>query len=206
MFINWILSLTHLERERVWNESTFGVRCSYREKMIRVGCCPAKGEGAAIDMDRIGLSGGDRVGRGWEGLGTTDLNEDAQDSQALRLWSSLAQAVIGVRIIMYNVELREGRGMKSLNVPPPPLSKGFDPSCHHHHHHHHRNIQHALNLSHKSWPYPPRMTFPSFQSLPFPGTNHVLVQALLPGTSAAVASPLIWCSDPLRDPVSPQCR
>lgn len=61
-------------------------------------------------MWRIGLKGveiGGKHGRVW---GATDLNEDAQDSQALGLWSSLTQAVIGIRIIMYNVELREGRG------------------------------------------------------------------------------------------------
>lgn len=43
-------------------------------------------------------------------MGATDLNEDAQDSQALRSLSSFTQAIIGVRIIMYDVELREGRG------------------------------------------------------------------------------------------------
>lgn len=43
------------------------------------------------------------------GLGATDLNEDAQDSQALGLLSSFTQASVGLRIIMYDVELREGR-------------------------------------------------------------------------------------------------
>lgn len=45
-----------------------------------------------------------------EGLGATDLNEDAQDSQALRPLSSLTQAFVGLRIIMYDVELRERTG------------------------------------------------------------------------------------------------
>lgn len=36
----------------------------------------------------------------------TYLNEDAQDSQALRPLSSLTQALIGIRIIVYDVELR----------------------------------------------------------------------------------------------------
>lgn len=61
-------------------------------------------------MGRIGLRGAERGRETWEGLGATDLNEDAQDSQALRLRSGLTQAVIGIRIIMYNVELRERRG------------------------------------------------------------------------------------------------
>lgn len=38
-------------------------------------------------------------------LSLTHLNEDAQDSQALRPLSSLTQAFVGLRIVMYNVEL-----------------------------------------------------------------------------------------------------
>lgn len=44
------------------------------------------------------------------GTGATDLNQDAQDSQALRPRSRLTQALVGVRIIVDDVQLREGRG------------------------------------------------------------------------------------------------
>lgn len=60
-------------------------------------------------------------------MGSTDLNEDAQDGQALRHLSSLAQAVIGFRIIMHDVELR-GKVIESFNVspfPPPPTRKAL---------------------------------------------------------------------------------
>lgn len=89
-------------------------------------------------------------------VGATNLNEDAQDSQALRPLSSLTQAVIGIRIVMYDVELR-GEGIESLNVFSLSPPKGFDLSHHHH-------LQHALNLSHKGWHYPPSMTLPVSRS------------------------------------------
>lgn len=61
----------------------------------------------ARDLGRLRTAEG--VERDLGGLGATDLNEDAQDSQALGLLSSFTQASVGLRIIMYDVELREGR-------------------------------------------------------------------------------------------------
>lgn len=61
------------------------------------------GRRSVADLDRIRPRGGDRPG---QDRGATDLNEDAQDSQALRPLSSLTQALIGIRIIVYDVELR----------------------------------------------------------------------------------------------------
>lgn len=111
-------------------------------------------------------------------MGATNLNEDAQDSQALRPWSSFTQAVIGIRIIMYDVELR-GKGSESFNVSPLPPPKGFDPSCHHHH------LQYALSLSHQGLVLSSKYDFSQFPDPPFPGIDHafhcVLVQASLPG-------------------------
>lgn len=59
----------------------------------------------------------------------------------------------------------------------------------------------SVRPSHERWPYPPKRTFPCVQSLRFPRTNHRYLSAgfLWPGTSAAVASLLIWCSDPPGD-------
>lgn len=72
----------------------------------------------AADTGRLGL-------RGAGGVGATDLNENAQDSQALRLLGSLTQAGIGIRIVMYDVELR-GEGTESFDVSPAPHPQGSD--------------------------------------------------------------------------------
>lgn len=114
------------------------------------------GRGAA------GRETGSRHGQtGYRGRGGTDLNENAQDSQALRLLSSLTQAGIGIRIVMYDVELR-GEGTAASDVSPAPAPQGSDWTEH---------FQHALNLSHHVWSYPPSRTSPGFQTLPFPCSN-----------------------------------
>lgn len=41
---------------------------------------------------------------------TTDLNQDAQHSQALRPLSCFTQALVGICIIVHDVQLKEGRG------------------------------------------------------------------------------------------------
>lgn len=96
---------------------------------------------------------------------------------------------------MYDVELR-GEGLESFPISPLPPPEGFHPSAHHHH------LQHVLNLSHEGW-LSPKYGFPSFQILPFPCSKcacHGPSPGFAPGTSAAVAWLLIWCSDPPGDP------
>lgn len=60
-------------------------------------------------------------------MGATNLNEDAQDSQAQRALRSLTEAVVGIRIVMHDVELR-GEGIESFHLSPLPPPRGSDPS------------------------------------------------------------------------------
>lgn len=111
-------------------------------------------------------------------MGDTDLDEDAQDSQALWPLSSLTQGVIGFGIVMYDVQLR-GEGINHLVSPRPP-PKGFDPG------HRHRHLQHALKLSHRLALIPSVRLFPVSRSF-------LSLAPTVPVTALVRASPRYLC-------------
>lgn len=130
------------------------------------------------------------------GSGATDLQENAQDSQALRPRSGLTQAVIGIRVVMYDVELR-GEAWNHCMFPHCPLPKAS-------------TLAPTPTSSSMSYICPTQLGIipqlrlcPVSRSFLFPAAPvpvSVLVQASPPGTSAADAWLLIWCSDPPGDP------
>lgn len=116
----------------------------------------------------------------WEGVGATDLDEDAQDSQALWPLSRLTQGAIGLQIVMYDVQLRR-QGINHLVSPrPPPKGSTLAATT-------------APSSMPYSWPTvginPLSKTFPSVQILSFPGTDRA---RHCPGPSFTPVPPPLW--------------